>query len=145
MLKTKTVFVLGAGASVPFGFPTGLGLTELVLKGLRERGRIYDMLTTGLYLNASALDNFATSLYNSGKNSVDAFLEHRQEFTDIGKAAIVSSLIPFEVPDKVMGFDTSNWLRYMYNQLNSGFDEFGGNTIAFVTFNYNRTVEWFLM
>ena len=102
MLKTKTMFVLGAGASVPFGFPTGLGLTELVLKGLRERGRIYDMLTTGLYLNASALDNFATSLYNSGKNSVDAFLEHRQEFTNIGKAAIVPSLTPFEVPDKVM-------------------------------------------
>jgi hypothetical protein len=144
VLKTKTVFVLGAGASVPFGFPTGVGLTELMLKDLRERGRIYDMLRTGLSLNADALDNFATSLYNSGKNSVDAFLEHRQEFMDIGKAAIASSLIPFEIQDKVMDFGAGNWLRYMYNQLNSGFDDFPENRISFITFNYDRTVEWFL-
>jgi hypothetical protein len=57
---------------------------------------------------------------------------------------IVASLIRFEVPETIMRYDQGNWLRYMFNQLNAGFDEFSKNEIAFVTFNYDRTVEWFL-
>jgi hypothetical protein len=146
MLKTKSVFVLGAGASAPFGFPTGVQLTQSVVTTLRERsGHTYDLLTnSGLALNPTELSMFGEALYFSGKNSVDAFLEHRDDFLIVGKALIVASLIRFEVPDAIMKYDQNNWLRYMFNQLNTGFEEFSENEIAFVTFNYDRTVEWFL-
>jgi hypothetical protein len=146
MLKTKSVFVLGAGASAPFGFPTGVQLTQNVVTTLRERsGHTYDLLTnSGLALNPTELNMFGEALYYSGKNSVDAFLEHRDDFLIVGKALIVASLIRFEVPDVIMKYDQQNWLRYIFNQLNTGFDEFSENEIAFVTFNYDRTVEWFI-
>jgi hypothetical protein len=36
-------------------------------------------------------------------------------------------------------------LRYLYNQLNTKFDEFSENQLAIITFNYDRVVEWFLL
>jgi len=31
MIKTKTLFILGAGASAPFGYPTGIELRKAIL------------------------------------------------------------------------------------------------------------------
>jgi hypothetical protein len=146
VLKIKSVFVLGAGASAPFGFPTGVQLTNNVVTIVKERSsHAYDLLTnSGLSFSPTELNMFGDALYYSGKNSVDAFLEYREDFLIVGKALMVVALIPFEVPETIMRYDQGNWLRYMFNQLNADFDQFSDDEIAFVTFNYDRTVEWFL-
>jgi len=36
MINDETVFVLSAGASVPYGYPTGIGLREDIISLLRE-------------------------------------------------------------------------------------------------------------
>jgi hypothetical protein len=37
MITTPTVFILGAGASKPYGFPDGAGLREALLQGVIGR------------------------------------------------------------------------------------------------------------
>ena len=55
MIETKTVFVLGAGANAPYGYPTGAGLrkeickksvgdpthSNVIFKGLDDSVRLY--------------------------------------------------------------------------------------------------------
>ena len=64
--------------------------------------------------------DFATELDRTGRNSVDAFLEHRTEFEKIGKAAIIAALIPKEQPGNL--FARSNhehWYQYLFRQMGS--------------------------
>jgi hypothetical protein len=145
VLKTETVFVLGAGASVPFGFPTGLSLTRLVVEHLEGKAGLYGVLTNILKLDGAYVEQFCKTLLNSGKNSIDAFLEHRPDYMDVGKAAIAAALINYEVPRRIMEYAEDNWLRYMYSHLSANFDEFSENKLSIITFNYDRIVEWFLL
>jgi hypothetical protein len=86
---------------------------------------------------------FRDSLFYSGRNSVDAFLEHRQEFIDLGKASIAKALIPFE--NQATLFSTGNsWYKYFFNLLNTSFDAFPQNHVSIVTYNYDRSLEHYL-
>lgn len=102
MIKINTVFILGAGASRPFEFPTGPELVERVIKSLQESGigradkpSAFDHLHD-LGIEVDEIRRFQRHLRLSGAMSVDVFLEHRREFLEIGKAAIAANLIPFE-------------------------------------------------
>jgi hypothetical protein len=103
MLKIKTVFVLGAGSSVPFGFPTGPSLTLQIVEHLEDRGSFFGILTDTLKIDHQHVLDFAKALRYSGKNSIDAFLEHRPEYMAVGKGAIATSLIQYEQPHQIMG------------------------------------------
>src|SRR2546425_135958 len=101
MIEKKTVLVLGTGASILYGFPTGKELLENIVyiaghsptpveTSLRECGFQRDLIR-----------DFVNELNRSGRKSVDAFLEHRTEFERIGKAAMISALIPKEGQSKL--------------------------------------------
>jgi len=95
MIENKTVLVLGAGASVPFGFPTGQGLKDQVCAQTLQYPEKIQLLET-LGFDKNKIARFRTALENSGRSSVDAFLEYREDFLDIGKTAISATLLPFE-------------------------------------------------
>jgi hypothetical protein len=143
MLTHPTVLVLGAGASKPFDFPTGLELSAMVSNELRPGHHAYNVLQDPGGFAGADINTFREEFYFSGKNSVDAFLEHRTDLIEIGKAVTAVVLIGYEDPDKLFRFEPPNWLRYIYNNLNTSFEDFGRNTLSFVTFNYDRTVEHF--
>ncbi len=143
MLELSTVFVLGAGASVPYHFPTGFRLTEQVVAGLEQGHDGFNALQHMGGIHPEAILAFREALLQSGKNSVDAFLEHRTDLMEIGKLATAHRLISCERTSRLFTFDDS-WLRELYNRLNSSFETFGNNRISFVTFNYDRSVEHFL-
>jgi hypothetical protein len=142
VLTKKTTFVLGAGASVPFGFPTGMQLSRQMVEGLVPNGFVYKVLTRNCGFPADKIEEFRLAFFFSGKNSVDAFLEHRSEFMDIGKAAMACLLIAREIPEELFRYD-NNWLRYLYDRMNTGFKDFSKNKLTIITFNYDRTVEEF--
>lgn len=144
MLTRRTVLVLGAGASVPFNFPTGLTLSNEIVQGCAQNAHHFELLKTLGHFLPEEINRFRVAFYLSGKNSIDAFLEHRSEFLKIGKAAIAISLIPYERTDHIFTFSPDNWLRYVFNQMSTSFDEFGKNPLSIVTFNYDRVVEHFL-
>ena len=80
--------------------------------------------------------------------SIDAFLAKRTGFTTIGKLCIAAHLVIRERPDHVMNeANDDHWYRHLWNVLVAGTDDvqdLGRNKIKFVTFNYDRSLEYFL-
>jgi hypothetical protein len=111
VLTNKHVLVLGAGASQPFGFPTGIQLSKLVAQELLEGQNAFNRLTE-LGLPRDKICSFRDAFFRSGKNSVDAFLEHRTDLMELGKSATAAVLIPYEREEALFGYD-NNWLRYL--------------------------------
>ena len=146
MITRRTVLMLGAGASVPYGFPTGAGLRDCVCKsgsGANEvRKALIDCGYTG-----DAIDSFVTELRESGRQSVDLFLEHRPDLVPIGKAAIAAALIPFEESNSLFNdlSEKGKWYAHLFNQLDAPPDKWKENRLTVVTYNYDRSLEFFLL
>jgi len=145
MIKTKTLFILGAGASAPYGYPTSVGLREAIL------GRERDSTILKALNNENddpkpfekELNRFLDEFSRSSVYSIDSFLEHRTEFMKIGKLSIAAYLINYEV-DSILRSSINNWYMYLYDRLNVSFDIFHQNNISFITFNYDRSLEQFI-
>ena len=77
--------------------------------------------------------------------SVDLFLEKRNEFIDVGKAAIASALIPFERKLQLQRkLNTLEWYEYLFQKLNTDKENFHENNLSVLTYNYDRSFEYFL-
>lgn len=141
---SPTVFVTGAGASAPYNFPTGNGLKFEVIKQLTQNDDDTVSLFRDLGFDQGQMQEFSQALKQSGRRSVDAFLEHRSEFLGIGKAAIARVLIGFEQPNTLFENRPLGWLEELYQHLNCPFERFGRNQVSFITFNYDRSLEHYL-
>ena len=134
---------MGAGASEPYGYPSGKSLRDQIIYGLSdERQHLFKSLKQ-IGCNSDDIKKFRTCLYYSGKGSVDAFLEHRREFIEIGKSAIAAILMQHEDVEKL--FAKGDWYQYFYDKLNASFDSFGSNQVSIITFNYDRSLEQYLI
>jgi len=144
MIKRKSIFVLGAGASRPFGFPLGSGLKELVLANYQgDVGHAVHLYNTTRFTRAE-VEALTKGLRFSGLSSVDAFLERRPSFIEVGKATMGIELLLAESSSTLLQAD-SDWLGYLYNRMvGRSLEEFADNQVAFITFNYDRNVEHFL-
>lgn len=142
MIKVPTVFVLGAGASQPFGFPAAVTLVDRIIENLNDDKKCAEIFNAIPGATANDVYRFKDQLFKSSKFSVDAFLEHRPEFIEIGKYAIAQVLIRSEIDNSL--FSNGNWYRYLYNKLNTSFEDFGKNEVSVITFNYDRSFEHFL-
>jgi hypothetical protein len=160
MIKQETVLVLGAGASMPFGFPSGWQLVaRLCHHVLTAEVGILDQLG----FQRAHIEDFRVALLRSGCTSVDLFLEDREDFMDVGKAAIAIALLPAEQTTSL--FDKlsetcwakqqgmvaedkqdSNWYQSLWSILTEEctFDAFDKNNLSIVTFNYDRSLEHYL-
>lgn len=145
MITIPTVFVLGAGASSHLGYPTGLALVERIVRGLQSSTPDSSFLRECGYSNDD-IRQFSDELASSSKGSVDAFLEHRTEFLEIGKLAIAKALTADEYQGKLVDVKQRhrNWYCYLYEKMNAPFDQFSQNKIGVITFNYDRSLEQFL-
>src|SRR5712692_234585 len=98
MIRRRTLLVLGAGASIPFGFPSGQQLKAKICAGLsNEPVEFVYTLLRACGFDAALIVAFRDEFARSGRSAVDAFLEHRPDFLAVGKAAIAATLIPYEV------------------------------------------------
>jgi hypothetical protein len=144
VIKTKTVFVLGAGASQPYGLPLGNELYKVVIRDFSTNSQVRNEFFNTTPFSQNHVDSFVKTLKFSGFTSVDAFLERREEFIDIGKAMMAIELLKRENHDPLWEAE-ENWLQYLYDRLTTNtLEEFGRNAVSFVTYNYDRTLENFL-
>ena len=155
MVTKPTAFVLGAGVSMPYGFPSGSRLVKEICgatgipfeddqPGLLTKGEI-----TKVFHNAFGerkTEEFGKALNLSQKYSIDAFLERRPEFIDIGKWAIALFILRQEISANLFSFDTQDngCYRYLFEKIDSDWESYPDNKIAFITFNYDRSLEQFL-
>ncbi|MEI8234263.1 MAG: hypothetical protein WCH57_06215 [Verrucomicrobiota bacterium] len=143
MITKRICFVLGAGASMDFGFPSGSKLLTQICENLLSPERSGQPFWKQF---GSTGREFAKELQYSGKNSIDAFLESRSELITIGKMAIAGCLIPRENPDSIFNLQLkgNNWYDYLFEQMAAPLSKFGDNEVSFITYNYDRSLEFYL-
>jgi hypothetical protein len=145
MIKRKLVLVLGAGASMPYGFPSGVGLRDELVRELESGGTQMFARLVDSGCKQGQIKEFRLALKTSGKYSVDAFLEHRPEFLDVGKKAIAHALMNRERDERLAApVNGHSWYQYLFNKLNARFDDFDKNSVSVITFNYDRSLERYL-
>jgi hypothetical protein len=142
VIKKRTVFVLGAGANVPYGFSTG--------GGLLEKARALDLAslerqTAGL-LHRDELEPLRIALSDNMLASIDAMLEHRRSLWKAGKMLMASLLFEEEAKAarRTRSFN-DDWLSLIFENMRSDAaspEEFASNPVSFVTFNYDRLLEY---
>jgi len=167
MIVKPTVFVLGAGASQPYGFPSGAKLVDRVCRELigyegekitrAAGGEKLGARLRGLGHQVDEIVWFATELGMARRYSIDRFLEMRREFLNVGKAAIADVLLDAEHdyryvdpvehdparPEPLSATDR-DWYRYLFDQLirkDPNYFEQQARLLSIVTFNFDRSFE----
>jgi hypothetical protein len=139
VIKRDTVLVLGAGASMEYGYPSGIGLKKTIIHLCENTPESLKYI--------HKLREFGEAFKNSGQPSIDAFLQHRQEFLDAGKACIAASLLNCEENNKInrLFFHTDeNWYQHLFEKMiDKGLDGFEKNKLTVITFNYDMSFENF--
>jgi len=142
MIEEKTVLILGAGASKPYGFPLGYELRD---KAIKESvlGDVLDFLDMPL----DHYYKFTEELAHSGHSSIDAFLEEREQWLDVGKLAIVYRLLDYERRCSLFppSQPKDHWYETLWHKMSANsWNRFKKNEINIITFNYDRSLEHYL-
>jgi hypothetical protein len=147
MLTEKTVLILGAGASNVYGLPLGVQLLQDIKSACSSiRGGNHDIIANTGY-SIKAFEPLLKVMENSTFRSIDALLAVNGELAPLGKYMITAILARLEsktafgkVPHE------KNWMHYLFERMAEGaaLDRFQQNHVTFVTFNYDRTVEYYL-
>lgn len=162
MIEKRTVFILGAGASCPYGFPTARRLRKEILSTFEDRymqflggagEEVGALRKANGYPDLRIAKQFLERFELSGVESIDLFLSRNPAFETIGKMAICLSILHAERESKFreeVEKPEHDWYFYLYSRLTQeatrpdDYHRFGDNLISFITFNYDRSLEYYL-
>ncbi len=146
MIKTETLFILGAGASVDYKLPTGAGLTKEIISFLDDHQETFRDEFLGIKRDINGFARVAKIIRNSRSPTIDSFIRDNAKYSKSLKAAIAGVLLRHQ--DRVLaddGFPERDWLAWMFHtKLATHPDVFESNRIAFLSFNYERIPEGLL-
>lgn len=145
---SKTLFILGAGSSFPYGFPIGEQLKNIMIKSVNksqdikwDRFKTYMSNNSGLNFN-KIHPKFCEALRLSGSASIDTFLnsyEQNHDFSIVGRL-----LIAYEITNVNLKYTPStDWIEYFikrfisYNRI-----EFIQKRPKIISFNYDKLFEY---
>jgi hypothetical protein len=150
MITKPTVFVLGAGASAPYDFPTDLNTRiREEIHPSQSTEFLSDIVNCGV--SAAHVRDFAERLGNSGQ-SVDEFIVRHPDYREVGKIAIARAVAPWEDErvlhpyyKKSADTDAQRWYQYCFDKLlrssTGGPCSIPDNKLTVVTFNFDRSFE----
>lgn len=154
MIKQETVFVIGAGASKPYGYPTGDQLHDRICQ--KFPSELQEIIAKESGPEQRDLMDKARNLSNTFRNShtksIDLWLSNNHEYLDIGKLAIANSIIRAENQDMLF-FDSrpqekeQDWFTFLFHEMITNetgqcpLHYFILNKVYFITFNYDRSLE----
>ncbi|HEY4212199.1 MAG TPA: hypothetical protein VGM84_12005 [Steroidobacteraceae bacterium] len=139
MINKRTVFVLGAGANVPYGFSTGGGLIDKA-RGIDPREL---MGNAGDQIRRIESDAFRRAAFDNLLPSIDSMLEHRPDLAKVGKWVMATLLYRQEATAAPRSFE-EDWMSLVFAYMSedaSTLEEFAQNPVSFITFNYDRYLE----
>lgn len=135
----KTVIILGAGSSSPFGFPLGPDLSNLIREKMRTEV-VHNRLLSQNYSKETVLA-FAEVLQYSTFATIDELLEAKKYLRQIGGYMIAESILEIEMHNSI--FPKKDWHVELFRILLNGFRNNTEYDISFVTLNYDRSLEHF--
>lgn len=168
----RTVFIVGAGASSEFGLPVGAGLADAIRQQLTDElaapPERQQIMRSAMRCNLAGDYGAATQDIAGGMlyaRSIDRFLETRADrplVTTIGKRAIAWTIAQGERGSTLSKADILQWqptqqalvnaqqtwlaqlFRYVVEGLRPDQADIAFGQVSFVTFNYDRVIEWYL-
>ncbi|MGR3174433.1 MAG: hypothetical protein ACUZ8N_07520 [Candidatus Scalindua sp.] len=143
MITRSTVFILGAGASIPYKYPSGKQLVREIKEGLLEGNDLFQSCLA-LEFTKREIEKFNNVLRFSGDFSIDAFLERNDDYLELGKVAIALSLFKREDTSELFSEGDENWYGDLVNELKSPSKSDFKNEVSFLTFNYDRSFDQYL-
>jgi hypothetical protein len=154
MITENTVFILGAGASKPYGFPSAWGLRlDIINNFYKKLLGVFAVSGAPLSSYIDGAKKFINQFRDSRNTSIDLFLSRNPEFSYFGKDAIILDLLESEkisLDHWYRGDISSDWYISIFNYMLEGLTlpkdylKFGDNKITFITFNYDRSLEHYL-
>lgn len=153
MIRGRTVVVLGAGASYSYGFPLGSELYDKIHNG--EYQRLYKEFLDNTPLDENRKkryieqsNNLAYHVKHATNKSIDYFLSNNLSFLDRGKEAIALIMLKCEAESKnIIVNRNCDWITILFqvciDNLRYG-HEYPEDKISFITFNYDRSLEYFI-
>ncbi len=148
MIETRTVFVLGAGASIPYGYPSGAGLKDRICSEfIRDIEKFHDRDPEARNSMKRFFDKraeFVDSFKRSRVTSIDRWLLSNTDCSEIGKLAIANSIIRCESPDMLFPSRDIDWFTVLFNEIIKEAEtpeQCSLTKIGFITFNYDRLLE----
>ena len=142
MITKPTVMILGAGASMPSGFPSGEDLFRTV------RSLNIDQLADKIQpAERHLVHPLQLAVRNSLDQSLDAMLELRPDLQKAGKAFMARELLQIE--HNVMRHNEDRagaWYRALWRAFDlSSLEAFRRTPLKIVTYNYDRSLEYALI
>jgi hypothetical protein len=159
MIEEHTLFILGAGASKPYGFPTGKELRTEIIKTFPSE---FKKLLSATSLREDERDRhlreamkFVEHFSKTPIYSIDQFLAFNPNYSFYGKMAIAYYIRKHEIGSEFLlteyhPYFAEDWYSLIFNRMMAGlkepqdFEKFKENRVAFITFNYDRSLEYFL-
>jgi hypothetical protein len=158
MITEETVFITGAGASKPYEFPTGKELRKQLCFDLPERIKPYISKDNransqdSVVINSKLLE-FSSVFFKSSNQSIDLFLAKNTRFSQIGKIGVAACILDAEKKSKFreqMDNEDEDWYSYLFQRMSEDltkpedYEHFRDNKVSFITFNYDRSLEYFM-
>lgn len=144
VIPEGAVFILGAGASAAYGFPTGTELLQQSSQLLTGRPIRGGLLEAAGCTEISAAE-VGRRLLESGAASIDEFVRDDPSTSMLAKCAIANLLFINEYNARVLPGSPKfpadkDWAGYLIrNLLSDGLDR--APQVSFVTFNFERSFE----
>jgi hypothetical protein len=155
MIEKRTVFVLGAGASCPYGYPSGAQLRrQICLEGgdyLNYLNKAYPN-DVERHQRWESFQAFGDKFFKSSTESIDLFMARNPHFARDGKYIIAFKMFAAEPKSHFceQAVEGQDWYSYLIRRLTKGVvsqEELCAlpwEMVAFITFNYDRSLEYFL-
>ncbi len=161
MIKEDTLFILGAGASMAYGFPSAQDLRMKIIGEFRDsyipihKTMNKHELGYDHYEEEERVEKFIKQYEGTPRKfTIDDFLKYNTEYKKLGKSAIILNLLNEE---KDSNFDErskeieSDWYSHLIiimmpeSYEPDSYKELSNNRVEFITFNYERSLEYYLL
>ncbi len=146
MIEGNVVLILGAGSSHHIGFPLGWELKRDIVEMASGQSQL--AIRTGLQRHPQ-FQEFVVAFNKSHLASIDDFLGKNPRYSEIGRMTIAAILMDYEarLVMNLRNANQENWYGFLWNQLAGGhsWDELSFGKLSIITFNYDRTLEAFLL
>jgi hypothetical protein len=144
MIEPQTVFILGAGASKPYGFPLGMELRQQIVRALiHPEHKTFKLLRSCGY-QSEQIKQFRDDLHDAIHDTIDDFLSDRPTHREIGSHAIAISLMDCEDHESLFKslLAKRDWYPHLFRLLD--FKKDSQLLAGIVTLNYDRSLEHYL-
>jgi hypothetical protein len=152
MIGKPTVFILGAGASYPYGFPLGAELLATAYGHLATDSHQLHRRLVQCGFDNQSISLFRDAIPRAQRQSVDSLVASRPDLNEIGKAALAALLIDLEKENQLnpyrepAGTQPERAARRWYEHFIGAVfprqpQDLAQNRCAFVTFNFDRSLE----